>query len=137
MTCIDTTNNCYGEMKCFTPNFGTKVDNNCVFRSYENRPLPLSSRFMDASQPQNPNVILRSFDSGNDLKNTSGGKKKPKTNQKQSKKEIISNKPKTLSFENIRSINHLLPMHKHMRIKQWVSNIPSESLYPHPINFVD
>ncbi|KAL7722903.1 EF-hand domain-containing protein [Entamoeba marina] len=100
------------------------------------RPLP-STEVMDASQPQNPNIIFRSFDSGNDLKNTSGSKKKPKTNQKQSKKVIISNKPKTLSFENIRCINHLLPMHKHLRIQQWVSNIPSESLYPHPMNFID
>ena len=97
-----------------------------------------------SEQPNEQNRILRSTESSERIFSSTELEKSKETKQMKkprSRKEMTIKSsqtlptPQKLTMSNLSKINYVIPMHKHMRIKQWVNSIDDNMYYPCPNYF--
>ncbi|EDR29736.1 hypothetical protein EDI_251730 [Entamoeba dispar SAW760] len=110
----------------------------------------------EEEESNNKGIVFRSFDSNTTNKVTKQEKvdgiikekvtkkkyknleKKPKKKQKTTimssleNCSVLRNNKIPLTHDNISKINHMFPVHKYIRIRQWINLNNKDCLYPYP-----
>ncbi|BFU21492.1 hypothetical protein EHI8A_003750 [Entamoeba histolytica HM-1:IMSS-B] len=104
-------------------------DKDVVFRSFD------SNKTNKLTKQEKDEILIKEITMKRKDKNS---EKKPKKKQKTTIKSslescgVLKNYNMPLTQDNISNINHIFPVNKYIRIRQWINLNNKDCLYPYP-----